>query len=229
MSTLLLIRHGQASFGEADYDRLSALGKEQGLQIGAYFGALDIRFDRVFVGPRLRHRQTHSAAAQTALERGSPFPEPEHLGSFDEHQCLETLDYHRQSLTERLGLSADATDRKSALKLFRQGSLMWVRGELESPGPLEDWPTFLRRIQGDLADIQRRITEPNARIGIFTSGGAIAAAVGTVLGLSDEKIIELSWSIRNGSLTEIRLSKRGLSLAGFNAVPFRDPKLLTYV
>ncbi|NDB25614.1 MAG: histidine phosphatase family protein, partial [Gammaproteobacteria bacterium] len=29
MSTIHLIRHGQASFGAADYDRLSSLGEQQ--------------------------------------------------------------------------------------------------------------------------------------------------------------------------------------------------------
>ena len=36
MGTLYLIRHGQASYGEPDYDRLSARGVEQALAIGRW-------------------------------------------------------------------------------------------------------------------------------------------------------------------------------------------------
>ncbi len=229
MSTLLLIRHGQASLGEDDYDRLSPLGEQQGRSLGQYLAQIGRGFDRVFVGPRRRHRQTHEAAAEAVADAGLPFPEPEHLGSFDEHQCPEVLAHHRQDLATRLGLNGNSDDLQSYLKLFRQGSLMWVRGELETPNHLEDWNAFRRRIRDDLEDIRQRVTEPKARVAVFTSGGAVAAAVGIALGLDDEKIIELSWSIRNGSLTELHFSKRGLGLAGFNAVPFRDPALLTYV
>ena len=229
MSTLLLIRHGQASLGADDYDRLSPLGEQQGRSLGQYLAQMDRRFDRVFVGPRLRHRQTHDAAAGELTKAELPLPEAEHLGTFDEHQCPEVLAHHQEHLASRLGLGAGSEDLGSYLKLFRQGSLMWVRGELETPDGLEDWRTFRRRIQDELEGIRRRVTEPRARVVVFTSGGAVAAAVGIALGLDDEKIIEISWSIRNGSLTELHFSKRGFGVAGFNAVPFRDPKLLTYV
>ena len=36
MGNLTLIRHGQASFGEKDYDNLSDLGRKQGHLLGEY-------------------------------------------------------------------------------------------------------------------------------------------------------------------------------------------------
>jgi broad specificity phosphatase PhoE len=38
VGTLYLIRHGQASYGEADYDRLSPRGIEQAQAVGLVFG-----------------------------------------------------------------------------------------------------------------------------------------------------------------------------------------------
>ncbi|MCP4247678.1 MAG: histidine phosphatase family protein, partial [bacterium] len=64
----------------------------------------------------------------------------------------------------------------------------------------------------------------------FTSGGATAAAVGLALGLDDEKVLELSWRVRNGSLTELLFSGDRLTLDTFNATPhLREKRLVTYV
>ncbi|MBN8464677.1 MAG: histidine phosphatase family protein, partial [Dechloromonas sp.] len=61
MAELYLVRHGQASFGTGDYDRLSALGERQGVWLGEYFGERGIAFDRVVTGSLRRHRQTADA------------------------------------------------------------------------------------------------------------------------------------------------------------------------
>jgi len=37
MGTLYLVRHGQASFGAADYDNLSELGHKQSARLGEYW------------------------------------------------------------------------------------------------------------------------------------------------------------------------------------------------
>jgi broad specificity phosphatase PhoE len=37
MGNLYLVRHGQASFGAADYDQLSELGQRQSVRLGEYF------------------------------------------------------------------------------------------------------------------------------------------------------------------------------------------------
>ena len=42
MSTILLVRHGQASFGAADYDNLSPTGHEQSRVLGAALAARGI-------------------------------------------------------------------------------------------------------------------------------------------------------------------------------------------
>ena len=37
MTTIYLVRHGQASFGAASYDKLSATGEQQATVLGQYF------------------------------------------------------------------------------------------------------------------------------------------------------------------------------------------------
>ena len=45
MGTLYLVRHGQASFGEDDYDKLSELGHRQSRRLGEYFAAKGLHFE----------------------------------------------------------------------------------------------------------------------------------------------------------------------------------------
>ena len=58
MGTLTLIRHGQASFGAADYDQLSEIGQEQSRRLGAYLGHKNVHADVVYRGSLKRHAQT---------------------------------------------------------------------------------------------------------------------------------------------------------------------------
>ena len=63
MGTLYLVRHGQASFGAADYDRLSALGERQSVRLGAYWRERGVVFNAVLTGTLRRHRQTWAGIA----------------------------------------------------------------------------------------------------------------------------------------------------------------------
>ena len=60
MGTLYLVRHGQASFGEDDYDRLSPLGHRQAQQLGRYLGERfareGVQIETVLMGSLRRHR-----------------------------------------------------------------------------------------------------------------------------------------------------------------------------
>ena len=58
MSELLLIRHGQASFGSADYDALSQLGLRQAALVGDYLVASGHRLDGIYCGTLKRQRQS---------------------------------------------------------------------------------------------------------------------------------------------------------------------------
>ena len=48
MGVIYLVRHAQASFGTADYDRLTPIGFTQAELLGAYFARRKIRFDAVY-------------------------------------------------------------------------------------------------------------------------------------------------------------------------------------
>ncbi|MEO1001217.1 MAG: phosphoglycerate mutase family protein, partial [Pseudomonadota bacterium] len=82
MGEIVLVRHGQASAGAEDYDRLSALGHEQAAWLGHYFEAHGMGFDRVLRGSLRRHRETAEGIASA-------------MGGFaaDEDARLNELEY----------------------------------------------------------------------------------------------------------------------------------------
>lgn len=66
MGALYLVRHGQASFGSGDYDRLSELGRLQGRLVGEDMAARGLRPDLVIHGGLRRQRETAEALVDGA-------------------------------------------------------------------------------------------------------------------------------------------------------------------
>ena len=58
MGSLILIRHGQASFGKKNYDKLSELGHLQARLLGKFFKEEGFTFDKFFSGNMSRQLET---------------------------------------------------------------------------------------------------------------------------------------------------------------------------
>ena len=86
MGILFLVRHAQASFLEQNYDKLSQLGEAQARLLGEYWAQRNVLFDRVCVGPRVRHKETANLVKNSYSQAGVEFPEPSVLPEFDEYQ-----------------------------------------------------------------------------------------------------------------------------------------------
>ncbi len=71
MSQLFLVRHGQASFGAANYDQLSALGYQQSAWLGEHFAELGIQFSRIVTGTLARQQQTAASILETSGQYAS--------------------------------------------------------------------------------------------------------------------------------------------------------------
>src|SRR5262245_36260794 len=91
MSTLLLVRHGQASFLSSDYDRLSPMGEEQARRLGQFWAGRRQKIDAVFTGPRERQIRTAVLAGQVCTEAGMHWPEATQLDELDEMQTEALL------------------------------------------------------------------------------------------------------------------------------------------
>src|SRR5262245_56412027 len=81
MAELVLVRHGQASFGADDYDKLSELGWRQSRWLGEHFASKGTAFDLILRGSLRRHAETLAGIAEgMALEL--PAREDERLNEY---------------------------------------------------------------------------------------------------------------------------------------------------
>lgn len=234
MGQLVLVRHAQASFFGASYDQLSPLGLEQARALGEHWAKHGVAFDRVYVGPRRRHRQTYDLVADAYRERGLPWPDAIDLPDLDEHHGIAVIKHQlgRQDLANDAlhpGEIGDGEREHAVRQFFRQFvEIMrdWARGTVVVEG-VEPWGEFRART---LRALDALCTEPAARVCAFTSGGFVCAATGWLLGLDDDRIVDLSLVLRNTALTEVSYSARRRNLVSFNGLPhLADPKFATAV
>ena len=86
--SLVLVRHGQASAGTADYDRLSDLGKRQSRRLGDWLADTGHVFTGVVAGRMRRHRETLEGIDDAYRARGLALPDAQidaGLDEFDHH------------------------------------------------------------------------------------------------------------------------------------------------
>lgn len=232
MATLVLVRHGQASFGEAVYDRLSRKGEEQSRKLGEYWAREGVRFDVVYTGPRERQIHTAEIALSTMREHGASSPEPVVLAGLDEIGAEDVLKEHLPKLLldhpEIARLFQAASARAGAFyEVFGAVSELWLRGDLQIPG-LESWESFAERASRAF-DEARTLATKGARVALFTSGGTIGASLQRILGTSPSVSLSLAQVVRNTALTEVLSSGNRLTLSTFNALPhLDDPSFVTY-
>jgi broad specificity phosphatase PhoE len=242
MARLVLVRHGQASsLVRGDYDQLSPLGVRQARLLGEHWAARGVRFDHVFVGPRRRHAQTHAEVAAAYRDAGVPLPEPVQLPHLDEHHGMAVVAHHMPELTrcdpevaevvEALA-RGDAGRMRDFLRVFRRVLRAWADGRLRSPdGGPEDWGPFRSRVREGVRAMAAHAGAAQ-RVVAFTSGGTTAAVVCDALGIDDGRAMDLSFEVRNASVTELRLAADGaVALHTFNVLGHleHDDGLVTFL
>lgn len=212
MAEFYLVRHGQASFGADDYDRLSTLGEQQSLWLGQYFAEREIQFDRVIIGTQLRHRQTADGICRGSGWRLT-FNEHPGLNEYDFYALYNALGEDRADL-RRLA-SGDKRDFYKGLKQVLQ---LWAADQLTGTLP-ESWAAFAQRVD----DARRFIQQSGAqRVLVVSSGGPIGMMGSQVLEAPGKTAIELNLQVRNTGFSHYYFNARSLKLASFNNIPHLD-------
>ena len=85
MSVLVLVRHGQASFLQSDYDKLSPLGEQQSRMLGSFWAGQGVKFDELLTGPRIRQIRTAELVSAAYAANGLTLPEPQIVPELDEY------------------------------------------------------------------------------------------------------------------------------------------------
>jgi broad specificity phosphatase PhoE len=212
MGTLHLVRHGQASFGSADYDRLSPLGARQCAALGGHFAEQGTQFTAVLRGTLKRHEQSLESIASTL----PGLPEPLLLPGLNEYdsEALVTA-WIRTSGAAPLPPVGSAQGHRAHFRALREALLAWMAAHIE-PAGMPSWAGFRG---GVLAALDHVRGECEGDVLLVSSGGPIATAVAAVLQAPDEAMVELNLRIRNSAVSEFHFTPKRHALQGFNAVP----------
>lgn len=239
MANIYLIRHGQASFGAANYDQLSSRGEQQSQMLGQWLKRCDITPDQVVVGALQRHAQTARAC----------------LAEFDEPACLETnwiedarfneydhedmiaCAYPQLASPDAMAreLSQASRPQKRFQEIFVDSFRRWMSGEHDADYK-EAWPVFSRRVKAALDEAITQASAADARsCFVFSSGGAISCLIAELMKMDPSQMAALNSSVVNSSMSQLLYSTRAgnrMSVGYFNAHPHLescgDRKMITY-
>jgi len=219
MGVLLLVRHGQASLGTADYDRLSDVGRRQAQVTGARLARTDLAVDRVVSGALPRQRDTAEAVLAALGWPASRLRIDERL---DEYDHVGVMALYTSEVTFETA-TADGERGRALQSTLEEAIGRWIAGD---SGDGETHDAFIGRVTDAITELA---ATPGGTIAV-TSGGVIAAYCAVALGLPVERWPGLARLIINASITKIITGHMGTNMVTFNdhAHLETDRALITY-
>ncbi|HEY8069195.1 MAG TPA: histidine phosphatase family protein [Burkholderiales bacterium] len=209
MAELILVRHGQASFGADDYDKLSELGWRQSRWLGEYFAERGVAFDRVVRGSLRRHAETLAGIAE-GIGRPLQGAEDARLNEYDADALLEA---HLKGEARPQG-----GDRREHFRILRKAMYAWTDGTLAG-APHEPFAEFRSRVLAALAATRSGAAK---RVLVVSSGGPISTILADVLGMPLRGVVDLNLQTRNTGITELQAGASRIHCVSFNNVPHLD-------
>jgi broad specificity phosphatase PhoE len=220
MGVVLLVRHGQASFGADDYDVLSETGVEQSRRLGRVLAEQGLAPVAVVHGAMRRQRDT----AAEMIEAAGWSVTPEVDAGWDEFDHLALMAHGRDDPEGLVGL-----DKRTFQRLFDDATDRWSSGAHDEEYA-EPWPAFLDRA----AQALRRILAREGVSVVVSSGGPIAAVCAALVDpvAAPEQVPRL-WKAFddvtvNASVTRVLNGSSGRRLLSFNEHSHLPRELVTY-
>ena len=216
MSVIYLIRHGQASFGADDYDQLSDLGKQQSAILGKALANRLNQFDVVSLGSMQRHAQTASSCLAVM---GQDFDtiETQIDPGWNEYDHADILAQLRPELTTAQSTTAFIARQKNPKqvfeKVFNQAIDRWVDGRYDDY--TETWKNYKTRVKTALQTLVEE-NENAKHIAVFTSGGPISLLSQSLLGVPEQNIMQLNWTLVNCGITRLVATSSRTFLSSLN-------------
>lgn len=193
MPVVLLVRHGQASFGAQDYDVLSELGQEQSRVVGDELARRQLREPLVASGGLRRQRDTAVLAGLGEdLRTDARLDEYDHLG-----------------LLERYVPDGAFSDSRGMQDLLDAALGAWTRD------PVGGWASFA----GGAAEAVDELAAAAGRgrdAVAFTSGGVVAAVCAQLLGGGADAVVALNRVAANAAVTKLVVGRSGTTLMSYN-------------
>ena len=224
MSKVIIVRHGQASLGKANYDELSKKGVNQANLLGQYLKKHYQEPCSILAGTLTRHKQT-------ALEIMKAYPNALELkldpdwNEFDFKKLISLYLKLHPHETPKTG------DIRAFFSILKKSMLAWSKDSLDYQSiDLESWDMFSKRVNRALSKVtDHDMHGPQI---IVSSGGVIAITLMRILETSPNTMIDLNFQIRKTSYTELLIKPNRLNLIAFNQVNHLletgDESLLSY-
>lgn len=230
MSAIYLVRHGQASFGAADYDVLSELGHRQAALAGAELRARGVRIDLAASGTLRRQIDTATAAltAYTAASARQPVDtagavvtdpggwagETETDRRWNEYDQDTIVNGGRQGHappSQRVTTSSGISSR-SYQGLLDNSLADWISRDGTGPGSFR---AFGDGVLAALDGLAGRLGSGGTAV-VFSSAGPIAALCGRLLDVGVQGFVSLNRTMINGGITKIVVGRSGTTLISVN-------------
>lgn len=237
MSKLFFFRHGQASLGAANYDVLSDKGIRQSKLLGEYLLSEQILFDKIFIGPLKRQKDTFKAVKKCYATQGIKLPSPIVIKGLKEHNGIETMKKALPVLvkTDPYLIALNKSNIDDPEKIMRNTMLgfqyflgEWAEGNIKVEG-MPTWKQFREEVKEGLSQVLKA-SDKGENIGVFSSGGTISAITAECLGLTTQKAVaELNFSIRNTSFSTFLYTNQKFNLLSFNELPHLKKDMITFV
>ena len=208
MPQIVLVRHGQASFGGDDYDVLSDLGVHQAQLARA---ALDARgiVPTTIVSGSLR-RQLGTAAAWVDNPQIDA-----RWNEYDSDDVLRSHGFPNGSLEDPEALTAGAgADSRRFQDVLDVALAAWIDAADASPAA-ETWPAFRGRVTAALADVAGALGSGQTAL-VATSGGVIAALAMHLLDAPPNQFLAFNRVTANAGFTKVVVGRSGTTLLSFN-------------
>ena len=226
MALLFLVRHGQASFGSADYDRLSDLGRQQARWLGEYFAERGVQFTRVVAGSLKRQHSTAeeilagmraasaSGANHSTSTGGSTIATHAGLNEYSGEALYAAHTQGRDPLAHQQG---DYHDYWRTLKAAMHA---WAADQLT--GVPETWSQFGARTRAALDFACQGVGRDDCVL-VVSSGGAISRALIDIIGSPGATAVEFNLQFRNTGVCELIVggaaARPHFRLVSFNTLP----------
>lgn len=232
MKQILLVRHGQASFGAEDYDALSETGHEQSTVLGRALAATGLRPDVVVRGGQRRHEETLEGILDGLHHTADTQPVVVVDPGWNEFDFEQVVEIHEPRFRRRdvmiADLAATGRPRQAFQEIFESATHRWTTAA-DGLEYAESFPAFTARVVAALQDAVDLEPERGTAL-IVTSGGPIGIVASQLIAGDNSIWSPLNRVVVNTSVTKVVNGGRGQTLVSFNSHAHLEglPHLLTY-
>ncbi|MCW2994174.1 MAG: histidine phosphatase family protein [Conexibacter sp.] len=223
MPSVLLIRHGQASYGAEDYDVLSEIGHRQSAALADELARRGVVPDRIVSGGLARQRDT---AAPFAASSGV---EVEIDPGWDEYDSHDILSHHSTTDVRPDGAGGRMVTSRDFQDLLDGALVDWIAAGADGPAD-EPWTAFDARARGALERLVGSLSSGQTAF-VFSSGGTIGGLCAALVGLPPTGLVTFNRVAVNTGMARLVSGRSGVTLVSFNEhghLDGLDPALRTY-